>query len=207
MGKQSRIKKTLAQKLSDLEEHLFLLRENFDRITGRDAHLKILTTELRVLVCFSISSGTGGLLWRLIDELGLSDVVYVHYLGKVNTGHPMAKGLDFALIPPILRGGKGDPEIPPSHQSLKRMLKEGDAVFVLGKGLSHEYLIKAIAQQMGSAHEDEGLEPALDELQHIFVNGVKPYIPTLKADADLTLELGERVLAEAEKRGLYTRKH
>ena len=204
MGAQSRIKKTLVQKLHDLEEHLFLLRESLNRINEREAHLKILTAELRVLVC--LSSKREGLLWRLIDELGLSDEVYVHYLGRVNTGHPMARGLDFALIPPILRGGEGDPEIPPSHQSLKRMLKEGDAVFVSGKGLSHEYLIKAIAQQMGSAHEDEGLEPTLDELQHIFVNGVKPYIPTLKADADQTLELGERVLAEAEKRGLYTRK-
>lgn len=205
MGDQSRIKKTLAHKLSDFDEHLFLLRESLNRINEREAHLKILAAELRVLVC--LSSGTEGLLWRLIDEFGLSDEVYVHYLGRVNTGHPMARGLVLALIPPILRGGEGDPEIPPSHQSLKRMLKEGDAVFVMGKGLSHEYLIKAIAQQMGSAHEDEGLEPALDELQHIFVNGLNPYIPTLKADADLILELGERVLDEAEKRGLYTRKH
>lgn len=205
MGRRDRIQKTLKQKLLDLEEHLFLLDYHLSRLKEREAHLKGLATELRVLVCFS--SRTEGLLWRLTDELDISDVLYVHFLGSLDTQHPLARGIDLFLLPPLHRGGQGDPQIPPNYWSLKSMLKEGDAVIVLGKGLTHEYLIKAIAQQVGSAHEDEGLEPSLVEMQHIFVNGVQPYIPVLAADADLTLELGHQVLDIAEQERWFVRKH
>ena len=205
MGKRNRIPKTLMQKLSDLEEHLFLLHYHLTHIEEREAHTKGLVAELRVLVCFS--SGTEGLLWRLTDELGISDVLYLHHLGRVDTEHPLARNLDFVLRPPLARGGQGDPQIPPNYWSLRSIIEKEEAVFVLGEGLTHEYLIKAVAQQMGSAHEDEGLEPSLVELQQIFVNGVQPYVPILKADADLTLELGTRVLDIAERERGFVRKH
>ena len=204
MGRQNRIPKTLEDKLSDIEEHLYLLRYHMSHLNEREAHLKGLVAELRVLVCFS--SGTEGLLWRLADKLDVSDKVYVHFLGSLNTQHPLSKGLDLDLLPPLCRGGEGHPQIPPNHWSLKYMLKKGDAIIVLGKQLTHEYLIKVIAQQMGSAHEDEGLEEVLVEMRDIFVTGVQPYIPILAADADLTLEVGSRVLDKAERKLLFVRK-
>jgi len=206
MRRQDRIPKNLEQKLSDLGEHLYLLSYHMSHLNEREAHLKTLAAELRVLVCFSRASGTEGLLWRLTDELDVSDKVYVHFLGCLDTQHPLAKGLDLFLLPPLCRGGQGEPGIPPNNWSLKYMLKKGDAIIVLGKQWTHEYLIKAIAQQMGSAHEDEGLEEVLVEMKDIFVNGVQPYIPILAADADLTLEVGSRVLNEAERKLLFVRK-
>ena len=60
---------------------------------------------------------------------------------------------------------------------------------------------------MGTAHEDEGLEPALTQLSSIFINGIEPYIDVLVTDAELTLEVGERVIDAAEARSLLTRPH
>ena len=141
-----------------------------------------------------------------METLDVSDKVYVHFLESLHTQHPLARCLDLYLLPPLCRGGEGEPGIPPNHWSLKYMLKKGDAIIVLGKQLTHEYLIKVIAQQMGSAHEDEGLEEVLVEMRNIFVNGVQPYIPILAADAELTLEVGSRVLDKAERKLLFPKR-
>lgn len=143
------------------------------------------------------SSGTDGLLLRLSTELGVSDEVALHLPGKLIQDHPLVQGLQF-LIVPIFRAGKGDPRLAPDNYSLQDVIKEGEAVVALGKPLTHEYLIKAIAQQMGSAHEDEGIEPALTQLAGVFINGVEPYVGVLATDAELSLEVGERVLEKAE---------
>ena len=198
-----RVPKTLERKLSDLDDHLFLLREHLHHLHEDEAHLKIIATELRVLVC--LSSWTEGLLWRLVNELGVSDSVHLHITGNVNTSHLHAQGLTFAFVP-IARAGLGDPRLPPRHFSLRMVVKEHEAVFLSGQGLTHEYLIKAIAQQMGSAHEDEGVEVALAELGEMFLSGVQPYIPILAMDADLALEVGERVLEKAEQTLGFVRK-
>jgi len=196
MQEPKRIPKTLTRKLSELDDHLFLLREHLYRVAEDEAHLKILATELRVLVC--LSNRTEGLVWRLTDELKVSDSVYLHVAGNVDTDHPHAQGLVYAFAP-IQRGGLGDPSLPPNYYSFRTIIKEHEAVFVSGRGLTHEYLIKAIAQQMGSAHEDEGVEPSLVELGEIFVGGLRSYIPILTMDAELTLEIGEWVLERAEQ--------
>jgi len=196
MSKHPRIKKPLKQKLSDLDDHLFLLRYNWHHLKEGKAYLKALSAELRVLICFSM---TEGLLWRLVDELEISDKVYLHVCGKLKKDHPFARSMRLALVP-IKHGGLGHPQLPPAHYSLRELIKAHEAVFISGNGLTHEYLIKAIAQQMGSAHEDNGVETALSDLGQIFVNGVEPYIPVLSMDAELSLLVGERVLEEAERK-------
>jgi len=50
---------------------------------------------------------------------------------------------------------------------------------------------------MGSAHEDDEIEPALANLGQIFVNGIEPYVEVLAKDSDFVLEVGERVLDHA----------
>jgi len=192
-----KIPKTIEQKLSDLDAHLFLLRENWQGLKENASYLKDISARLRTLIC--ISSGREGLLWRLADELGVDDKIFLHIPGKLKRGHPLAKGLQFTIVP-IHRGGKGDPQLPPAYHSLKYVIKECEAVIVSGKPLTHQYLIKRIAQQMGTAHEDDGLEPALVDLKAICINGVEPFVPVLATDAELTLEIGERVLEHAEKK-------
>jgi hypothetical protein len=175
-----------------------LLRQHLHKLRDSKSHLKVIAAELRTLVCRS--SGTEGLLWRLTDELKVGDLVALHLPGKLKQDHPLVRGLEFMIVP-IFRAGKGDPRLVPGNHSLRAVIKEGEALVVLGKPLTHEYLIKAVAQQMGTAHEDDGLEPALVQLSTIFVNGVEPYLGILAIDAELTLEVGERVLEVAESRG------
>lgn len=204
MTQNKRTPKSISQKLEDLDAHLFIVREHLNQLTESSSHLKVLSAELRTLVCWS--SGTEGLLWRLVDEFSIDDKIFLHVPGDLIEDHPLAQGLQF-LIVPIQRGGKGDPHLPPVHYSLKEIIKETQALIAGGKPFTHSYLIKAVSQQMGSAHEDEGLEEMLVNLKSIFINGVEPFVSVLATDAKLTLEVGERVLEKAEKKHNYNRHH
>lgn len=195
MSRKDRPRKTLARKLRDLEDHLHFLSESLQKLVAGDAaYLKSIATELRVLVCRS--SGTEGLLWRLLDELHLSDAVHVHLAGNLDRSHPLARGLQF-IFAPVLPAGKGDPRLSPDHYSLKAIIKDCEALVVSGTGYTHESLIRAVAEQMGSAHEDDGVAPHLIELSDIMVSSRPALTAVLSSDAALVLEVGEAVLFTA----------
>lgn len=200
---RKKVKKSLLQQLSDLDDHLFLLRKHLLGLRDDQAYLKAIAAELRVLVCYS--SRTEGLLWRMVERLKISDAVKLHLAGNVDTSHPLAAGLDFAFVP-IQRAGFGPPELAPNYYSFKKVIKSCDAIFVAGKGLTHDYLIKAVAQQMGSAHEPDEIEIPLARMEQIFINGVQPYVSVLALDSELVLQVGERVIEEAEKQQEVKRK-
>jgi len=204
MARKNRIPKTLERKLSDLEDHLYFLKESLAKLLKGDiAYLKTLAVELRVLVCKA--SGTEGLLWRIIDELHLHDTVHIHLAGNLNRDHPLAKGIQFLFIP-VLRAGQGDPRLSPAHYSLKSIIKECEALVISGDGYTHENLIRAVAEQIGSAHEDEGVAPHLIELSGTVISDQAALNSILISVADLVLEVGERILNEAEQRLTFKRK-
>jgi len=200
--RRNRIAKTLQDKLKDLDSHLYLLREHRQGLSENATHLKAIAAELRTLICFS--SETEGLLWRLADELGVDDPVYVHAVGKLQHDHLMTQGLQFYCIP-IVRGGKGDPKLPPHNRSFRDLIRNSESLFAAGKPITYEYLIKAVSQQIGTAHEDDGLEPALVELRSIMLNGVEPFEPVLLTATEYTLEIGERVVVKAEEQHHFQR--
>lgn len=205
MGRAPKIQKTISKKLSDLDDHLFLLHEALSKLaSGQTAFFKSLAAELRVLVC--ISSGTEGLLWRLVEEFQIPDPVHVHLAGNLKRDHPLAMGLTYAFAP-VLRAGLGDPRLPPALYSLKRIIKNCEALYISGKGITHECLIKDIAQQMGTAHEDEGIAPYLVELSEILSSNQQPFVQVLTSDALLVLEVGDRVLKYAQVTQNYPRKY
>jgi hypothetical protein len=197
------VPKTPEGKLRDLDDQQYLLKSHLHKLREDPSHLKAISAGLRTLVC--LASGTEGLLWRLVDELGVSDAVHLHPTGSVDPTHPLAQGLLFCIVP-IARAGDGDPRHAPNFYSLRGVIKEVEAVYVGGISLTHERLIRAVSEQMGLAHEDDGISRELAQLGHIFLNGVQPYYGVLAMDAELTLEVGERVLDEAERRGLYRRR-
>ena len=104
--KQPRIPKTLEDKIGDLDSHLFLLREHRQGLSESRSHLKGMAAELRTLICYS--SGTEGLLWRLVDELNVDDRLFLHIPGRLRRDHPLAQGLQFYIVP-IQREGNGPP--------------------------------------------------------------------------------------------------
>lgn len=204
MARKNRIPKTLDRKLSDLDDHLYFLKESLVKLSNGDgAYLKTLAVELRVLVCKV--SRTEGLLWRVIDELHTHDAVHVHLAGNLDRDHPLAKHMRFGFVR-IFRAGQGDPRLKPSHYSLKGIIKECEALVVSGDGYTHENLIRAVAEQMGSAHEDEGVEPHLIELSGIVISYQVALNSVLMSEADFVLEVGERVLTEAEQNLGFKRK-
>jgi hypothetical protein len=116
----------------------------------------------------------------------------------------LAQSLQFAIIP-IQRAGHGDPRIPAAHHSLKELVETYEAAFHRGKSLTFNYLIRAVAEQMGSAHEDEDLDYEILDLGQVSLNGISPYQIALATVASLVLEVGERVMEKAESELVYKR--
>lgn len=198
MARQSRIAKSLNEKIRDLDHHQLLLREALHGLRNDSAYLKTLATELRTLTCYS--SGTEGLIWRIAKELNVSDTILLESAVSLTKDHPINKGLSFATIP-LHRPGTAPSGIAPQLHSLKEIIKDYEAVHLSsfsGTTITHEYLIKAIAQQMGSAHEDDAVEPILRRLQSLFINGTQPYTRILAFDAELALQVCERILDHCE---------
>jgi hypothetical protein len=203
----ARQKKTLETKLRDLESELYLVRRDLEGLPKDGAHLKSLSTQLRALLCFS--SGTEGLLWRLADELKVADHVVLHLPGRVDLDHPLikGKGLIICVAPNQRPGPHVDPRLPPAATySFRQVIKTDESIWASGKSYTHETLIKVIAQQIGTAHESDDIEIGLATMEGILIQGLQPYVKILILDAELTLEVGERVLAAAEARGLFRRK-
>lgn len=203
-----RTPKSLSQKLNNLDDHQFLLRRSLHDLPQEPAELKILATELRTLVCHS--SDLDGLLWRLCDELSVTDQIEMFAPLGVDLDHLLAKDLKFAICtvkrPDQLKGLQNAKA---ELLSLRKLFEEHEAVYlptVQEKILTHESLIKAVAQQVGSAHEDEGVDPDLSRLSCISIGGQSVYSQILKQDAEFSLQIGERVLDTAEAKGLYQRK-
>ena len=190
MGK--RIKKTLNRKIRDLDEHLYFVQDASIRISkGDTSYLKQLSTELRVLVCYS--SGTEGLLWRMCEELDIKDYVYAHCPGNLDRKNPLAEKVSL-LFTAIDRGGFGDPRLPPAYYSLRGIIKDNEAAYISGKGLTYEHLIKAVSQQMGSAHEDDGVDPHIAEFYEVFSSHKRVVCQTIQNIGDFVLEVGFRAL-------------
>ena len=203
MPRAGRVAKPLAQRLRDLDDHLYLLTVGINGLQHDSAFLKSVAAELRTLVC--LSSGTEGLLWRLADELGVSDEMKLKCFSGINLAHPLSQDLAFMVIP-LDRPDEGHPRLEAEDVPLRYIIKKCAAVYILGQELTHEYLIKAVAQQMGSAHEDDEIELALVRLGEIFEKGIEPYFKILAKDADLILEVGQRVLDHAVANQGYHKK-
>ncbi len=202
-----RTPKPLGQKLSDLDDHQFLLRRSLHDLPKEPANLKALAAELRTLVCRS--SGVDGLLWRLCDELSVSDQIKLFAPLRVDRDHPLANGMNFAFFP-VLREEelRGLPDAEAELLSLREVFEQREAVYlptVQEKVLTHQSLMKAVAQQVGSAHEDEGIDPDLARLSRVSFAGQRGYSHILKQDAEFSLQVGERVLDTAETKGLHQR--
>lgn len=199
MAKSSRFPRSLGELLEALDHHQYLLREALYGLREDPAHLKTLATELRTLVC--LSSGTEGLLWRVADELGVSDVVELQVAESVNRDHPLVRGMAIWQLP-MQRPGEGPPGLPTEPHQLRDVIKNCEAIYIAqisDRVFTHELLIGAIAGQMGGAHEAEGLDYSLVKLNNFLINHQQLYVKVLALDSELTLQIGERVLDYTER--------
>jgi hypothetical protein len=204
MAKASRVQRTVAQLVEALDQQQFLLRNSLHALRQDGAHLRSLATGLRTLVC--LCSGTEGLLWRLVDASGVPDAVELECAGKLDRKHPIGSLVSISTIP-LWRRGFGPPGLQPGWYRLHDVIKRHEAIYVAALQdvvFTHEMLIGAVAGQIG-AHEAEGLDQRLIQLNGFLLNQQPLYVPALAFNAELTMQVGERVLDDAERRGIHTR--
>ena len=168
MARTSRIPRTLHDLLQAMDHQQFLLRQNLHDLRNDLAHLKPLSSGLRTLICES--SRTEGLLWRLVEQLGVSDVIELIAAESIQRDAPLLRGMTMAQIP-LHRQREAPPGLPDANPvSLRYVIKNCEAVYVAqfaDRKFTHEGLISTVANQLGGAHESEGLDYSLVNLQKL----------------------------------------
>lgn len=188
--RKNRVPKPDSRKLSELEDHLHILRTEVELLQKDTSHLMVIAAALRSLVCYS--SGTEGLLWRLCNRFDVSDEVVVYTAGNVNPDAPLARGLRLFVLP-LQRPTESQGQ----RESLEWIIKKYDAIFAAGSSYTYEDLIKTISQQIGIAHSDPGIEPRLSMVEQLLINGLPPYFTVISNLAEFVLQVGNRVIDAA----------
>src|SRR5437667_5716946 len=80
VARSSRVPRTTAELLQALDEQVYLLRISLHGLREDRAHLRPLAVGLRTLICKS--SNTEGLLWRMVDQLHVSDEIMLECGGQ-----------------------------------------------------------------------------------------------------------------------------
>lgn len=199
----SRFPRDFNDLIQALDDHVVVLRAALLRSRDEPAFMKTVASELRVLVCYA--SGTEGLLWRVCEKMQISDSVHVVDPGEIDLDHPLSRGLEFQ-VSPIRRPA----ELEPCETiSLKEIIKSFRAIYVASvkdERITHEKLIRAVSEQIGGAHEDDGVTLEVAKLRSVLMNGRYLFNKVLAIDAELVLQVAERVIHEAEKSINYQRR-
>jgi hypothetical protein len=191
-----KVARSIAELLDALDDHLYLLRVNLrDHNAGEPAHLRVIAAELRVLVC--MSGGTEGLIYRLADRLGVTDDVELDLPPKFTRADPANK---MQYIPLFLSIRHPEPVFDfllRANYSLKEVLK-GRVAIVMGQNLlTYDVVIKNVAQQIGTAHEDDAISADLMDMRNFFMRNRGMHDDILCKVAELALIIGDRVLDKA----------
>ncbi len=196
-----RIPKSLEQRLQDCETHLYFLWDSHRLYPAQEDRFKQIAAELRILVCETRTNHP--LLLYLMEELGFSYDV-----------QPPGPPFDKQPIPMI--GWRDDPvhqqlttevqaaigderrlsQILQKQAALRHALpfreyvEKSLAVFIAPYDYSYRELTLAVAQQVGSSHEDLSVEEPLIKLQQFRLAGHQGHVAPLIVFADSVLKVG-----------------
>lgn len=213
MTKKRRIPQSPTERFNECETHLYFLWDARRLYAQQRDRYKQIASELRVLV--GDQSPKKRLLLWLMDEYGFAYAV-----------QPPGAPFDKQPIPMV--GWRNDPE----HQVLTLEVEKalGDeaklaevlkkqaatrrpvpfseyvekalAVYIAPYDYSYRDLVLAVAQQLGSSHEDTKVEEPLLHMRQFVIGGDEGHVAPLIGFADLVLEVGSRFIAFlAEKHG------
>lgn len=208
MTQKRRIPKTANQRLHECETHLYFLWDAHQLYQQQRERFKQIATELRVLVCETRTNKP--LLLDLMDEYGFS--YDVQPPGKHQGGPPL-KPQPLPMV-----GWRDDPVQKKITEELSEAINSGDetkmkavdkklaalarpipfrewvnkglAVYIKPYDYSHKDLALAIAQQLGSSHEDESVEEPIIRLQQIMIGGETSDIAPMIVFAELVIRVG-----------------
>ena len=204
MAKPTRVPKDAERHLADCESHLRFLAEAADRLETEPDRYKQLAAELRVLV--GSTKTNKPLLLDLLDEYQVEfpvapipDLPFpIQLVGQPPTELPAD----------VIAGG---PERIWEHYratgvtySLRDFVQRGLAVYVAPREYSYNDLVLAVAQQIGSGHEDATMEASLRDLETILIGGYSGYAAPLRSLSQLVLDAGGQLIGRVALDHGYT---
>lgn len=198
-----RVPKTIDQQVLELEYHAHEVRRCLGTLRHSVDNIRTLATELRVLLC--LSSGTDGLLWRVLARLNISDSVAIHVPMKINESHPFSSRMAF-FCAPLVRANIWTSPPPKANISFRQVIKEHVFAFAGGIRFTHEELIRKVAEQTGSGHESEDVEVAIVELFDTVIGDVQVPVHAICTYAWLAVELSERAIEHFAKNNEFKRR-
>lgn len=205
MARKKRVRRPDSERLRACETHLYYLWEAICRYRQQPERFKQIAAELRVLVCETRANKP--LLLDLMDQYGF------HY----DVDPP---GPPFDKMPIAMVGWKDDP----AHQTMSQELEKaaGDpkklkglleqqsslrrsiplrefvnnalAVYIAPHDYSYRELSLALAQQMGSSHEDETVEEPLVKMKQVMIGNDPGHLAPLLPFGELIVRVGREFL-------------
>jgi hypothetical protein len=201
-----RIPKSLEQRLRDCETHLYFLWDARRLYMAQEDRFKQIAAELRILVCETRTNHP--LLLNLMDELSFSFDIQPQDAPLDKQPIAMVGWRDDPLHQQLtaeVQAAMGDAQklsqLLEKQASLRRpvafreYVEKALAVFIAPYDYSFRELILAVAQQVGSSHEDLAVEEPLIRMQHVCLAGHQGHVAPLIPFADLVLEIGEAFVA------------
>lgn len=190
------VQKELHHKLVELEDALADLAFDLHQIhDGDETKLRKIADELRGLILFS--SGTDGLLIRMLEHFGIDDSIMASG-ALAGDSFPADQGA-VAVYRTATETGER------KRVSFKKAVRTETLAVAAGNAVTADRLIKAVAQKIGKAHYDDKVGDELAALAQVRTNGFTPLVSIFQEIAHHTVELGNRVLNCAHGAG-YTRR-
>ncbi|MEX5215360.1 MAG: hypothetical protein AB7G48_17240 [Nitrospiraceae bacterium] len=200
----------------DCETHLYFLWDALRLYPKERDRFKQIAAELRILVCETRKNKP--LLLNLMDEFAF--VYEVQPPGMSASGPPL-KPQPLPMV-----GWREDPIHAEISERLSRAIESGDtaqmkeidrrlaelakpipfrewinrglAVFIAPYDYSHRELVLAIAQQLGSSHEDDSVEEPILRLQQIYIGGQRGDLAPMIVFANDVLSVGVAFIRHVE---------
>lgn len=203
---KNRIPKPISQMVQDCETHLYFLWDALRLFRNESERYKQIASELRILVCQH--GRNKALLLNLMDEFG--------FVYEINP--PADTPLPHEPIPLVgwqddpvekqfaqeLSGAIGDEQklaevlakraLQRRPLLLREFVDRALAVHIAPYDYSFKELTLAVAQQMGSSHEDDTIEEPLAKMLNIYFFGNPSYAAILVDFGRLVLNAGEQFL-------------
>ncbi len=218
MARKPRIPKSPARRLAECESHLYFLSDARRLYEQEEDRFKQVAAELRVLV--GDHRPERRLLCAMMSEYGFAFAV-----------QPPGPPFERQPIPTV--GWRDDPQ----HQALTEEVAAalGDeaklaqvlkkqaalrrpmpfdeyvdralAVYIAPHDYSYRDLVLAVAQQLGSSHEDTAIDVPLAQMESVRICGDLGYVAPLIKLADLVLTIGSLFIAHVVKQDGYEPKY
>jgi hypothetical protein len=191
MVRKTRIEKPPEQRLNECETHLYFLWDARRLYRAQKDRYKQIAAELRVLV--GDHKPKRRLLLSLMNEFGFSfEVGWRDDPEHQALTEEVQQALgDEAKLAEVLKKQAAFRRVVHFPEYVEKAL----AVYVAPYDYSYRDLVLAVAQQLGSGHEDTAVDEPLLQLRQYVIGGDEGHIAPLINFADLVLEVGISFIA------------